>query len=66
MKSLGWKIRQERISLGLSQGEFAKELGIQQEVLSRWELGKAKPSMKNIRKLAEKFGIEVKELTKRI
>ena len=66
MKSLGWKIRQERISLGLSQGEFAKELGIQQEVLSRWELGKAKPSMKNIRKLAEKFKIEIKELTKRI
>lgn len=66
MKSLGWKIRQERICLGFSQGEFAKELGIQQEVLSRWELGKAKPSMKNIRKLAEKFNLDVKELTKRI
>ena len=66
MKSLGWKIRQLRIALGYSQGEFAQELGIQQEVLSRWELGKAKPSMKNIRKLAEKFDVEVKELTKRI
>ena len=66
MKTLGWKIRQQRICLGLSQGEFAKELGIQQEVLSRWELGKAKPSMKNIRKLADKFGIDVRELTKRL
>lgn len=66
MKSLGWKIRQLRICMGLSQGELANELGIQQEILSRWELGKAKPSMKNIRKLAEKFGVEIQELTKRI
>ena len=65
MKDLGWKIKQLRISIALSQGELAEKLGIKQEVLSRWETNKVKPSMKSIKKLAEALEVDVKELTKR-
>lgn len=66
MKNLGWKIKNERISQALSQGEFAAKLGIKQEVLSRWETGKVIPSMKSIKKVADALGIDPRELTKRI
>lgn len=65
MKDLGWKIKQSRIALALSQGELAEKLGISQVVLSRWETNKVKPSMKSIKKLAEALEIDPKELTKR-
>ena len=65
MKDLGGTIRQLRICLALSQGELAEIMGIKQDVLSRWELNKVKPSMKSIRKLAETLEVDVKELTKR-
>lgn len=65
MKNLGWKIKQLRIALALSQGELAEKLGIKQEVLCRWETNKVKPSMKSIKKLAEALEIDVRELTKR-
>lgn len=66
MKDIGWKIRQLRICQAYSQGEFAAKLGIKQEVLSRWETGKAKPSMKSIKKVADALGVDPRELTKRI
>lgn len=65
MRDLGWKIKQLRIGLALSQGELAEKLGIKQEVLSRWETNKVKPSMKSIKKLAEALEIDPRELTKR-
>lgn len=65
MKDLGWKIKQSRIALALSQGELAEKLGISQVVLSRWETNKVKPSMKSIKKLAEALEVDPKELTKR-
>lgn len=65
MRDLGWKIRQSRIALALSQGELAEKLGIKQEVLCRWETNKVKPSMKSIKKLAEALEVDPRELTKR-
>ena len=65
MRDLAWKIKQLRIGLALSQGELAEKLGIKQEVLSRWETNKVKPSMKSIKKLAEALEIDPRELTKR-
>ena len=65
MKDLGWKIKQSRIALALSQGELAEKLGISQVVLSRWETNTVKPSMKSIKKLAEVLEVDPKELTKR-
>jgi len=65
MKDLGWKIKQSRIAIALSQGELAEKLGISQVVLSRWETNKVKPSMKSIKKLAEALEIDPRELTKR-
>lgn len=65
MRDLGWKIKQLRIALVLSQGELAEKLDIKQEVLSRWETNKVKPSMKSIKKLAEALEVDPRELTKR-
>ena len=65
MKDLGWKIKQLRIGLALSQCELAEKLGIKQQVLSRWESNTVKPSMKSIKKLAEALEVHPKELTKR-
>lgn len=65
MRDLGWKIKQLRIALALSQGELANKLGIKQQVLSRWETNQVKPSMRSIKKLAEILEVDPRELTKR-
>lgn len=66
MKDIGWKIKVERISQALSQGELAEKIGIHQEVLSRWETGKVIPTMRSIKKVAKALNIDPRELTKRI
>ncbi len=53
-------IKQIRETLGLTQEDFAREIGATGITVSRWERGKAKPSrmaVRNIEALARRAGI---------
>ena len=54
-----------RSRAGLSQSELAAEVGVTNKAVSKWEVGKAKPSIDMIRKLAALFHISVDELLNR-
>ncbi len=47
---------------GLSQTELAAEIGVTGKAVSKWEVGKAKPGVETIRKLAALFQVSVDEL----
>lgn len=58
MRSVARKIKDLRLSLGLTQEEFAKLLGsATQPQVSRWEDKEAKPRQENIFRLAELAGV---------
>jgi len=49
---------------GLSQAELAREIGVTNKAVSKWEVGKAKPNVETIRKLAALFQVSVDDLLK--
>lgn len=46
-------IKRIRMARGLSQEEFAKELGVCSQCVSNWETGNNKPSLWSLKKLIE-------------
>ena len=54
-----------RSRAGLSQSELAAEVGVTNKAVSKWEVGKAKPSVETIRKLAALFQVSVDDLLKK-
>ena len=50
---------------GLSQSELAAKVGVTNKAVSKWEVGKAKPSVETIRKLAVLFRVSVDELLRK-
>ncbi|WP_019205472.1 helix-turn-helix transcriptional regulator [Limosilactobacillus ingluviei] len=47
-----------RVRKGLNQEEMGKQIGISQVTISAWERGDSIPSGKNIKKLADFFGVK--------
>ena len=56
------KIKAYRNKNGLTQTEVAKRIGICKSTVSMWENDKSKPSINNLKKLAEIFGCTTDEL----
>ena len=54
-----------RSRAGLSQSELAAEIGVTNKAVSKWEVGKAKPSVETIRKIAALFQVSVDDLLKK-
>ena len=50
--SLGQKIKKSRREIGLSQRDLAQELKISDKTVSSYEVGRATPSFKTIRKIS--------------
>ncbi len=50
---------------GLSQSELARDVGVTNKAVSKWEVGKSKPSVETIRKLAALFRVSVDELLRK-
>lgn len=68
--TIGSRIRELRLQLGLSQSELAAELcrlsrrdTVTRETISRWESGKREPRSYSLRYLAEALGTDVTALT---
>lgn len=51
-----------RIGAGMTQQDLAQELGVTITSVSRWETGKAIPNPRYIKKMADMFGIEGKDI----
>ena len=54
------RLRKEK---GLSQTEAAEELGVTRQAISKWESGRAFPSMEKLIALSRLYGATVEELT---
>ena len=52
-------IKELRIKHRLSQEEFAKSIGVKRLEVTRWEGGKFKPSLKNIKKIEEVYKVKL-------
>ena len=61
-KVMGERIRQHRQKLGLSQGELAGMVGVQEENVSRWERSVRRPTYENVRTLIGVFGLPLEAL----
>ena len=53
------RIKELRLSKGITQAELAKTLGIAQNTLSYWENGKYDPDNDSLKKIASYFGVSV-------
>jgi transcriptional regulator with XRE-family HTH domain len=58
MTTVGERIRERRVALGLSQRDLACE-GVSYPYISRLEADARKPSVKALRKLASKLGVSL-------
>lgn len=57
MVTLGERIRQLRKEKGFNQNQLGEKLGVDDNTVSKWELGTQMPSPENIAKLTELFDI---------
>ena len=51
--AIAFAISEARTRAGLTQAQLAEKLGTTQSVVSRWESGRAEPSTRSMRKIAE-------------
>jgi len=66
--SIGKLIRELRLTTGLTQEQFAAEMGVTYSSMNRWENGRSKPSplaMQKIEALLKQMGDRGKELLER-
>lgn len=56
---IGQKIKNKRKELNLTQEYLAKELNISRQAVSKWEKETSEPSMENLVKLSEIFGVDI-------
>ncbi|MBQ8309304.1 MAG: helix-turn-helix transcriptional regulator [Clostridia bacterium] len=59
---IGTALKQQRQRIGLSQSQLAKETGIKQQTISRWENNTHKPDIEQCVILAKYYGITLEEL----
>lgn len=63
-KKLGENLKRIRTEKDISQGDIARELGVDRGFISTIENGKTNPTLATIAKLAKSVGITTNELLK--
>ena len=61
---IGDSIRTARLAAGLTQKELAARMGVNYQMLQKWEYGTFRPNAENLVKLAGALGMSVEELIK--
>lgn len=59
---VGNKIREYRMLRGMTQGELAEKVHVQQNTISSWEIGRTEPNMGMVERLAECLGCRKSDL----
>lgn len=62
LKDLGVRVRNLRRRLKLTQAQLAKDLGLEQASISRWETGERTPDLRHIMRLSERLGTTIETL----
>lgn len=60
--SMGYKLKRLRIQKNLSQKDVGDAVGIHQVTIGLYERNKLKPKLKSLFKLAELFGVPIREI----
>ena len=61
-KTVGRNLRAYRLERGLSQEAFADQLGVHRTYMGGVERGERNLTLKSLEKMAEKIGVEAREL----
>ncbi|MDE6274911.1 MAG: helix-turn-helix domain-containing protein [Clostridiales bacterium] len=61
---IGTKIRDARLSVGLSQEAAAEALGVSRQTISNWETGKTYPDIVSVVKMSDLYAISLDRLLK--
>jgi HTH-type transcriptional regulator, cell division transcriptional repressor len=56
-------IKSRRVNIGMTQRELAEKLDVTVTTISKWELGLAVPSNKNLKKVCKVLGMQIKDFT---
>lgn len=56
------KLRQMRISKGMTQVDLAKSMGVTQQTISHWENKRREPKFSMIKKLCEIFECNISDI----
>ena len=56
------KLRNARVSAGLSVSDVMRELGVSDAAVYQWETGQTQPKVANLVKLAKLYGCSVDDL----
>lgn len=59
--TIGDRLRYERQKMGLTQEELANTMSVTKNCIGSWEHGRTMPDILILNKLAEIFGIEIKD-----
>ena len=59
---MGEKLKAVRLAAGLTQGQLAELVGVQQRDISRWENGHREPGVLIVKKMAQALGCSMDEL----
>ena len=59
---IGLRIREFREARGMTQRQLAREIGVNEEVISNWETGKNRPNVDVLKKLCGSLGVSADEL----
>ena len=64
--AFGERLQELRRARGMTQEDFAAQLKVSRQAVSKWETGTADPSTSNLLALAKLFGISAEELLRSV
>ena len=62
IKKIAKFLKDERENSNLTQEEAAKRIGVSKSIISKWETGKSYPSLENLSKISETYGVSINEI----
>lgn len=62
IKKISKFLKNEREESNFTQQDVAERLGVSKAVISKWECGKAYPSLEYLPKLSELYGVSINEI----
>lgn len=62
IKKIAKFLKEERENSNLTQEEAAKRIVVSKSIISKWETGKSYPSLENLSKISETYGVSINEI----
>ena len=62
IKKIAKFLKEERENSNLTQEEVATRIGVSKSLIYKWESGKSYPSLENLSKISETYGVSINEI----